>query len=95
MTSKDLGPLEFKAEDAEFKKAYGVPGTTGLQTEIEFISIETANRLLAERLTKLDEIFLTYMGEMEGHDEYQGGTCPYGTETHRARLACVRKLEGK
>lgn len=88
----NLGDLEFKAEDAELKKAYSVSGTTGLQTEIEFISIEKANALLRERLEKALKV---YGWPDNSKDMYYAnwGTLSSPKDTHTARLVCIEELK--
>ena len=95
--------LEFKASDAEYvlrlrsEQRLLWPVTSPTQVgdvEVPMISIALAQKLFDEWLARQPEIFCMTEGEHFAAHEVWARRHPQRS-THRARLVCIEKLEGK
>lgn len=80
-----LGDLEFKTEDVD------TGGRDAMYTPC--ITIEKANRLLAERLEKAPTVYGREAGLGEGFWDWSDDSCQTKSDTHIAKIVCVEEIK--
>ena len=103
----NLGDLEFKAEDAEYERRavqeFGCKMSpaeiTRVESVVNYISIEKANRILKEKLEKAKQVFTTKVLTDRIVDDNRWYPEPQvdnihgiNWSTHTARLVCIEEI---